>query len=224
MKRQNGLAPARRCERMDGGWLVGGGVRVAARGGYRFQWAGRPQGMPLEGGRAETSGTSETSGMWQEARLRAMPLAGAKHMLPRHAMGGAKPASLFLVRSATPGTSQWSRRSRRSRPRRLSRAAASRLSSCWPAPLPAGGPGPGTRHAQRLRAFPAAGPRLCPSGYRETTMKAPPMGVAGFAVMEAGRHAVIPSCSLSLLPDARARSATSCRLSPTYMFFSRHKV
>ena len=31
----------------------------------RFQWAGRPEGISLEGGRAETSGTSKTSGAWQ---------------------------------------------------------------------------------------------------------------------------------------------------------------
>ncbi len=54
--------------------------------GCRWEWTGRPQGISLEGGRAETSGTSETSGRWQGARLRATPFTCAKQMLPRHAI------------------------------------------------------------------------------------------------------------------------------------------
>ena len=82
----------------------------------RWKWTGRPLGIPLEGGRAETSGTSETSGMWQGRACapRHLPVrsnaAAHCHSPVRskccHAtpLAFAKPASLFLVRSTTPGT------------------------------------------------------------------------------------------------------------------------
>ena len=66
---------------------------------------------------------------------------------------------------------------------------------------------PGASNAQRLRAFPATGPRLCHAAvagrppylsgtrdacpYRGTAMNCPvPLEASGFAVMEAGRYAV----------------------------------
>ena len=80
--------------------------------GCRFQWTDRPQGISLEGGRAGTSGTSETSGMWQwracapryspvQSKCRCdVPFTGAKQMLLYHLLA----QSLFLARSTTPGT------------------------------------------------------------------------------------------------------------------------
>ena len=59
---------------------------------------------------------------------------------------------------------------------------------------------------------------------REATIKRPASGGEIGSYDRGARHAVIPNCSLNLFPEARARSATSCRLSPTYIFFSRHKV
>jgi len=136
----------------------------------RFQWTGRPQGIPLEGGRAGTSGTSGTSGMWQGARLRATPFASAKHMLPRKAihwrkayaaaprhslaqsiciratpLACATPASLFLVRSTTPGTIPEVSEVSAQAPVRRSGLRAFPVSGLAP-------------FSQRLRAFPVTDP------------------------------------------------------------------
>ena len=124
-----------------------------APGKCRLQWTGRPQGISLEGGRAETAGTTGTAGSVAWARLRAMSLTSAKQMLP--AIGPCE-ANIAAPR-------HWSVRS----PQAFSwREAPSQAPPGCPGGL--GGPGPGARHAQRASRLSSRWPTPfhAPPGWR----------------------------------------------------------
>ena len=136
------------------------GLCKARKVDCRWEWTGRPQGIPLEGGRAETSGTSETSGRWQGCACapchslaqskcyRAMPFASAKQ-------NATALCPIGLCKANATAPCHWPVRS----PQAYSLCKAP--TQAHPGGLGGpGGPGQGTFQRQRACAFPATGPRL----------------------------------------------------------------
>ena len=123
-----------------------GGGRTA-RKGCRWRWTDRPQGVPLE---VDGPPARDFIGRWAGRDLRDLrdlrDVAGAR--LRATPFASAKPASLFLVRSTTPGTIPEVSEVPAQAPVRRSGLRAFPVSGLAP-------------FSHRLRAFPVTGPGIC---------------------------------------------------------------